>query len=265
MKKTITLFICFLIALTGCSTIQVQSEHGNRIIGREMKQKPSFDFVPKDISIVSAGDSLTQGIGDNLDLGGYIPFLDSQLERFKGINKAQIENFGVKGNRTDQLLKRLKQDKLKTAIEEADLVIITIGGNDVMQVFKENILRLSIKRFVAAEDGYSKRLKEILTTVRSYNADSSILLLGIYNPFITLFSDIKEMDEIVINWNKTSTEVVAEFENASFVPVADIFKNNEESLLYTDYFHPNSRGYELIAERIYFHLENEKMLQKLLE
>ncbi|MFK4997808.1 hypothetical protein ACI2OX_11215 [Bacillus sp. N9] len=70
------------------------------------------------------------------------------------------------------------------------------------------------------------------------------------------------MDEIVKSWNKASETIIAEFNDTSFIPVADIFENNEEELLYEiDLFHPNNRGYDLMAERIYEYLERDQMLQ----
>lgn len=264
MYKHLTLLLCVMLVLVGCSTIP-QTEHSNRLVHREIKQQPPFDFMPRDISIVSVGDSLTEGIGDVHELGGYISYLKTDLESIKSIRHANFTNFGINGNRTDQLLKRLKQEHISAAIEDADLVIITIGGNDVMKVFRDNLLGLNINRFVAAQTGYNTRLRQIIETIRTYNDHVAIILVGIYNPFIKWFSDIKEMDEIVDNWNRASSEVIAEFEHASFVPIADIFENNEESLLYTDHFHPNNRGYELISQRIYAYLQEQDLFLKILE
>ncbi|MBS4176642.1 SGNH/GDSL hydrolase family protein [Lederbergia citrea] len=263
MKRYISLLFCLLLILGGCS-VQYDRQ-GIRSIHRETKQLPPADFMPKNITIVSAGDSLTQGVGDIQELGGYIPYLKNKMENNKSIGTALFYNFGVKGNRTDQLLARLKQEQIKTAIEEADLVVITIGGNDVMQVFKENIMGLHLNKFAEAETGYSERLTEIIETILLYNNQAEIILLGIYNPFIKWFSDLKEMETVVKRWNHASYNVVSKYENARFVPVDDIFENNEESLLYTDYFHPNNRGYELIAERIYDYLKEEGKLHTFLE
>lgn len=263
MKKLLLFLLTFLVILSGCSaTISSQEE---RLFSRELKQNPPIDFVPRDVSVVAVGDSLTQGVGDIQDLGGYIPYLQSKMEDSKLISTANFQNFGVRGNRSDQLLKRLKQEEVKTAITNADMVIITIGGNDVMQVFKNNMMGLQIDKFITAANGYSERLQKILKTIREYNNDTGIVLIGIYNPFIKWFSDIKEMNEIVENWNEASSREIASFDQALFVPVADIFENNEESLLYTDYFHPNNRGYELIAERVYLHLEQEQLLKSLFD
>ena len=45
-------------------------------------------------------------------------------------------------------------------------------------------------------------------------------------------------------------------DSAYYIQIEDIFKNTSEDLLYTeDYFHPNDRGYELIASRIYQSME----------
>lgn len=255
MKKHIFAMICFMLLLSGC-TIHSKELSKNETELR-VKQQPPADFIPHDIKIISVGDSLTQGVGSDDRHGGYIPFLKEDIEKHKSINKALFENHGKKGNRTDQLLKRLQQPQVKADLMEADIVIITIGGNDVMQVFRENLLGLKLNKFIAAEEEYQERLDEILTMIRSYNSEAGIILVGIYNPFIKWFSDIKEMDQIVDNWNNVSSRTVAKYDQALFVPVADIFENNEESLLYTDYFHPNTRGYELIAERIYDYLTAE--------
>ena len=58
-----------------------------------------------------------------------------------------MRNFGVSGNRTTQLLDHLKNKKVQSAIENAELVIITIGGNDVMKVVTENLTDLDFDDF----------------------------------------------------------------------------------------------------------------------
>lgn len=265
MRRYIILFVSFILLLGACSTVHHERQFGDRMIVRELKQQPPEDFFPEDISIVAIGDSLTEGVGDVDDLGGYIQYLKNLLENEKSIKTAEFENYGKKGNRTDQLLQRLDDENIQSSIEKTNIVIITIGGNDIMQVFRENLLVLSMNKFSTAEISYRKRLDQILATVRSYNQQAEIILIGIYNPFIRWFSDIKEMDVIVENWNTTSEKVVSQYNQATFVPVADIFLENEENLLFTDYFHPNNRGYELIAERIFSILKETGELKYTLE
>ncbi len=260
MKKIFILLFCTMFMISGCSTPFKEQEV--RTIEHGYKQMPPDDFIPKDLTIVSIGDSLTQGVGDIKELGGYIPYLKEKLESQKDIRTADFINFGIKGNRSDQLLKRLDQSKVQTAIQNADIVIITIGGNDVMKVFKQNLTHLKMETFLQEEKYYRERLTNIIETVSTYNNQATIILMGIYNPFMRWFADIKEMDQIISTWNDTSSQVVEEFEQAYFVPVADIFNNYEEDLLYTDYFHPNNKGYELIADRFYTYFNEHSIVEK---
>lgn len=260
MKKFIILLFCSIFVFSGCST--PYKEQKARITEHGYKQIPPDDFIPKDLRVVSIGDSLTQGVGDVKELGGYIPYLKEKLESQKDIRTADFINFGIKGNRSDQLLKRLDQPEVQTAIQNADIVMITIGGNDVMKVFKQNLTHLKLETFLQEEKYYRERLTNIIELVSSYNKQAKIILMGIYNPFMRWFADIKEMDQIISTWNDTSSDVVDQFDQAYFVPVADIFNNYEEDLLYTDYFHPNNKGYELIAARFYTYFNEHGIVEK---
>jgi len=249
LRAFIFLSVSMALVLSGCS--MNQSRHVHRSVALDKKQGPPADFVPRKIKVVSIGDSLTEGVGDSTNLGGYIPSLKKDLEQLKSIKEAEFHNFGVKGNKTGQLIDRLKKPEVRAAIEEADMVIITIGGNDIMQIFRDHFSSLQVDTFKAAEKGYKTRLDDIFGTIRGYNESAQIVLVGIYNPFMKWFSDIREVDEIVSGWNDAAIEVMSRYPKSTFVPVADIFEQHGESILYSDYFHPNDRGYKLMAERIF--------------
>ncbi|KAB2338949.1 SGNH/GDSL hydrolase family protein [Cytobacillus depressus] len=228
------------------------------------KTEPPEDFIPHDITIVSAGDSLTEGVGDSTNSGGYIPYLKEKLEDNRGISSAHFFNFGVKGNRSDQLLTRLNSSKIKTAVREADMVIVTIGGNDMMQVVRENFSNLKFRAFHKQKQKYIENLEEVINKLRKDNPDGIIVLVGLYNPFLKWFANISELNVIIDEWNKTSKKTLAKYPNTYFVEIDDLFQKNSEELLYTDYFHPNDKGYELIANRVYETLK-EGALNKITE
>lgn len=259
MKRILTFLFATMLFVSGCSS--GTAEHALKSIDVQDKKNPPSSFIPKDVEIVSVGDSLTQGVGDSTNQGGYIPYLKKDLETLKEVRSANFRNYGVKGNRTDQLEKRLDQKEIKKAIKKADLVIITIGGNDVMQVFKDNFSSLQVSKFEQALVGYKKRLGEIIETIRKNNPETGIVLVGIYNPFMKWFSDIKEVDEIIKEWNQASEQILTKYSKTKFIPIFDIFENQEENLLYTDYFHPNDHGYKLMAKRIFSYLDNNKLAQ----
>lgn len=267
MKKIFTsLFLCSIV-LTSCTpTTRVLNEENIslREYATNFKSDIPVDFIPESYTFVAAGDSLTQGVGDSSNRGGYVHFLEELLEEEKGIKSTDFYNFGVKGNRTSQLLERLKTNEVKGAVEKADVVMITIGGNDMMKVVRENFSNLDIKDFEKEKKYYEHTLRTIISTVRDTNPDSTILLVGLYNPFFKWFSNVKELDIVMEDWNDTSQSILLEYEDTHFVDIATLFKMSDENLLWTDYFHPNDRGYELIADEVYTVIK-EKVLTALAE
>jgi lysophospholipase L1-like esterase len=250
MKKPITLLILSTFFLSSCSQSNRLELHKARIASAVVYEEIPADFVPKEIRIISAGDSLTEGVGDSTETGGYLPYLRTLLEEEKGIKEVDFYNYGVKGIRTPQLLKRLQTEEMKEPLSTADLVILTIGGNDIMKVVKDNISNLQLSYFNKEREVYINNLIEIMNSIIRVNPEAYIVLVGVYNPFSEWFSDIKELDKIVSDWNEASQRVVSNYSNAYFVGIEDLFINPAESLLHTDNFHPNDKGYELIAERL---------------
>ncbi|MHA6250606.1 SGNH/GDSL hydrolase family protein [Oceanobacillus sp. CAU 1775] len=210
----------------------------------------------REVNIVAIGDSLTRGVGDPTKGGGYVGILERSIN--VDVEIADFENFGVPGNRTEQLLKRLEQEEIQDGLSNADLVLITIGANDIMQVAKENITNLEIEDFIEERKEYERRLAEILDTIQELNPDADIYLLGIYNPFEKYFQDIAELNMIVEAWNDTGSSLALQAENITFIPVEDLFTGNEDDIFAEDNFHPNYNGYYLIAGRVLEYISNEE-------
>lgn len=252
MKSAAYIFFAFLLLfpVAGCSYIG----------GSEKTvQSQTEKVVPKDLKVVAIGDSLTQGVGDSTNKGGYIPYLKKDLEKLKMVKSAEFQNYGIKGTRSDQLLERLKSRQMKSAIEKADMVFITIGGNDVMKILRDHFMDLNANVFLQEEKPYQQRLFAIFKTIRQYNPHVGIVLIGIYNPFLEWFSDIREINQVIYHWNAASKQVVKKFPHAVFVNIDDIFYRQKENLLFNDHFHPNDQGYQLMANRIYQTIKGRKL------
>ena len=254
MRILVSILMLTTFVLVSCShnssTYQANVNYDKQTALSIKKDLPP-EFVPKEINIVSVGDSLTEGIGDSTKKGGYVPYLKEMLEMDKGIKDANIVNYGVKGNRSDQLLKKLGTYEVKTALNKADIVIVTIGGNDVMKVVRENFTNLHVSAFEKQKAVYEENLLTMINNIRKENHNSIIVLIGLYNPFNSWFANISEFNEVIDNWNNTSKKILAQYTDTYFVKVDDIFLEGGEQLLYTDYFHPNDKGYELIAGRVH--------------
>jgi lysophospholipase L1-like esterase len=259
LKRVFTLLILSTIFLSSCSQTDRFDFHQEKRAVAVVYEEVPADFVPQKLKVISAGDSLTQGVGDSTNNGGYLPYLRTLLEDEKGIMDVDFLNFGVEGNRTTQLLKRLESPEMREAIPNADLVILTIGGNDIMKVAQENFVNLQLSDFEEARELYIDNLSKIMNTINRANPYASIVLVGLYNPFSHWFANVEELNQIVNDWNAAGQRVIASYSNAYFVSIEDLFLNPSEDLLYTDNFHPNDRGYELIAERLNSTLEERTL------
>ncbi|RHH71280.1 MULTISPECIES: SGNH/GDSL hydrolase family protein [Vagococcus] len=223
------------------------------------------------IRLSAVGDSLTEGIGDTTKSGGYLPLLQKNLADMYPVDVFQIENFGKSGDRSDQILKRLKKnEEMQQSVQQANAILLTVGGNDLLQAIQPKIFsKMTTKRLESEKETYYGRLEKLYAELRKLNPDAPIYQLGIYNPFYLNFSDITELQEMVDFWNKSSQNFVNEQENAYFVPINDDIyqgipeieksddkkkelKSSDSSSLNDlisseDTFHPNNLGYQIIA------------------
>lgn len=205
-------------------------------------------FVRNHYNIVAIGDSLTQGVGDLTNNGGYVGVIEDNLSDQE--HDVVIENYGKRGNRSDQLLKRLEDEQIQASIEEADMILLTIGANDIMKVVKENFMDLQEEPFDQELIAYEQRLQEIFDTMLSLSPDADIYLIGFFNPFEGYFENIEELGTILNNWNRTGQELTNTHEQLHYIPTQDLFQLKDVDLLADDNFHPNTTGYTLMGERI---------------
>ncbi|RSL30606.1 hypothetical protein D7Z54_24910 [Salibacterium salarium] len=211
--------------------------------------------IQSDLNMVAIGDSLTQGVGDSSDNGGYVGIVEQSLQNNAANSSFHIKNYGKRGNRTEQLLDRLENPNISESLENADTILLTIGANDIMKILKTNVTDLHYEDFSAESETYENNLEEIFQTIREKNEDAFIYLIGIYNPFNMYFSNIPELNQIIADWNTIGEEVVEENDNAAFIPIYDLFQQVDESYYSDDNFHPSRRGYASIADRVLDYIE----------
>lgn len=233
-----------------------ESKQKVRNIISDMVQRTVNFFSNKDTNIVAVGDSLTQGVGDDENAGGYVGIVDRTINEEEQL--VNVQNFGKRGDRTDQLLVKLNDPKISTSISDADIVLITIGANDIMKIVKENISHLTYNQFVDERADYEERLRDIFEQIDTLNDEADIYLVGFYNPFEKYFPEIDELGVIVDDWNKTGKKVATEHDNITYIPTKDLFENENIELLADDNFHPNHTGYERMAKRVLNYLTEKE-------
>ena len=277
MKKLRSSLISLLFLLVGSLLVVFLL---NILFKQPEDEQTTPKKTPQPIELVAIGDSLTEGIGDSLSNGGYVSRIAELLEEKEAVAEVTTQNFGVSGNRSDQVLSRMGTNpEMKTAVEAADLVVFSVGGNDVIRIFKDELLNVQLDSFEQPLQVYQDNLTKMIQLVHEWNPGTDIYIFGIYNPYAIYFPEIDEMQRIVDEWNQTTQNIVAEFESTHYVPIESAFivedpnslvqskETNdviENPYLYEeDLFHPNDAGYSRMAALLLKEIENtEHILDK---
>ncbi|EOH98540.1 lipase/acylhydrolase [Enterococcus haemoperoxidus ATCC BAA-382] len=276
-KENWSNFALFFITLIGIFLLLIVTvPKAKPILGTGTMQEVKSE-TKEVIHYTAIGDSLTEGIGDLTNSGGFVPLVAKDLQEHYRLNGVQTDNFGKNGDRSDQILKRIKKnEEIQEGLASADLITLTVGGNDLMKVIKGDVFRLTKTSFEKPLKNYQKEVEKLFTEIRKYNPEAPIYVLGIYNPFYLYFPDITEMQEIVDSWNNGTEEIVKAEKNAYFIPINDLLykgagdevgivssediasgtassseqdiKNN--ALYEEDHFHPNNLGYQIMASTV---------------
>ncbi|PYI54833.1 GDSL-type esterase/lipase family protein [Paenibacillus flagellatus] len=210
------------------------------------------------IDIVALGDSLTVGTGDVSGKG----YVQNVREKLAAVTKKQVNligNYGINGYKTDQLLNDLqKANGVPYGIEKADVVLLTIGGNDLFavgqDVMNSQTNELDANKVRERLPEPMNRLEQILTRLAQLNPKAKIVYVGVYNPFYDL-PEMRPASVHVQEWNDRAFDVANRFPNMVYVPTFDLFQLQFAKYMYSDHFHPNQEGYVRIADRVVQALE----------
>jgi lysophospholipase L1-like esterase len=216
--------------------------------------------------ILALGDSLAKGTGDNTG-EGFVRRTLTALSANEG--KAELlGNMGINGLTTTALESKLKEEGVQYALRQANVILISIGGNDLFR--GSNIMGtpatpkfegskpvptasandLTPESLLSALPEAAKRLGSILDTVAKINPQAQVYYIGLYNPF----GDIPELltpgNQAVTAWNNTAMDMINKHSNMTLVPTFDLFDRHLDKYLSNDHFHPNGDGYQRMSERI---------------
>jgi len=219
------------------------------------------DNNAKQLHYLALGDSLTAGVGDEYSKDGYVGRLTDSLIAWPSISEVEVDNRGKRGRRSDQLLKLVEKGHYDEELQKAQLISITMGGNDVMKIVKNDLFNLKRDAFDKELRAYKKRYSKIIEGIREKNPTVPLLLIGFYNPFSIVTNEANEFDSIITEWNKVIEDIAKKDKNACYVSVEDLFDSNKELVYHTDFFHPNAKGYDKMNERIIKAMEKCNMEQ----
>ncbi|MBD3918864.1 GDSL family lipase [Paenibacillus sp. PR3] len=227
------------------------------------------------IHITALGDSLTKGTGDSTG-EGYVKQTIKLMEGKYDKPVQLLNNLAINGMRADQLVQKLKSDKgYRLAVSEADIVLLTIGGNDLFRFArggnaadeqdsntavesdaKDNAQpesraeeQISLEEVKMNMDKGADLLRRTLELLNDLNPDARIVYVGLYNPFYDI-PELRDGSLQVQDWNRSAYDVIHQHPNMMLVPTSDLFEENISRYISSDHFHPNHEGYAAIAQRI---------------
>lgn len=207
------------------------------------------------------GDSIASGYGLNNLHDCYASIISAEKSYY-------LTNDAVPGHTTQNLLNVLcNSENAKESVRNADVIAISIGGNDMIQLLANSKDNMSIMMDIylngvnaavvkEAQEQLIFNLDGICTEIRSLNADAPIIFQTIYNPLYaneqySTFASFAEM--FVPLMEDAMNGLCKKHEN---VFVADVYtafdnyykENGKYDIIQPDGIHPSEKGHQLIAQ-----------------
>ncbi|GKU79471.1 GDSL-type esterase/lipase family protein [Paenibacillus sp. L3-i20] len=207
-----------------------------------------------EIKIVAIGDSLTKGTGDSSGKGYVQRLADGLKVQFKKPVKL-VNNLAVNGMQTTELRERLLTDPgYHYAIKRANLIVFSIGGNDLFlsartKLANRKLSAMNLDELTVDFEAAIDRFNDIAKQLNKLNPSATIVYMGLYNPFYDI-PELRDASLKMQKWNKDVYETIFQYPNMLMVPTFDLFEGRIMDYLSSDHFHPNDFGYERIASRM---------------
>ncbi|MCY8667787.1 GDSL-type esterase/lipase family protein [Bacillus haynesii] len=200
------------------------------------------------LQYTALGDSLTVGVGAGLFEPGFVQRYKRKVE--VDLNEeVSLLVFAKSGLETSEILAMLNEPFIMEQVKKADVITITGCGNDLLQSLeiyeKEKDEHVFLEASSHCQKNYSGMLEKIRDIKGEKDTRYLVRLLNLYNPFPSI--------ELADKWISGFNRHLKQLESAPQIKVIDtyaVFKGREKEYLSIDRVHPNSRGYEAMAEKL---------------
>ena len=162
MKKLLAILLFVVTVLVGCSSIVIQPIFGEKEREEPLRLQVPYSVFPDDLLFLGLGDSLTVGIGDELQKDGYLGRMRDVFLASDSVEDVDLINTAKRGRRSDQLMTLLSSGDLDKEIQEASHIFLSIGGNDIMRVIKRDLFSLNLEAFEEEQVFFETRYYHIL-------------------------------------------------------------------------------------------------------
>ncbi len=173
-------------------------------------------------------------------------------------NGFDYANHAIPGHTTTNLINRLKDETVIADLKKADIISISIGGNDFLMsnliaLMFDAMVKEDYSEFDRIADGFYANFCEIIDIINSHNADAVILMQTLYNPQSGYLRAPYQQgaDRINAAIEKYNSE------NPGEIVIVDVASalGDDTANYADDEIHPSAKGNEIIANIILDKLE----------
>lgn len=219
-----------------------------------LKKSPKKEF-----QVLGLGDSIIKGVGS--ENGGFLPIVTNELQT--GTHKTfHLVNEGISGYRSTQLKEYLYSGVLDEKIQKSDIIVVNIGGNDVLSLSKKKGIMEVFSSFGKIKSTYEDNLKDIASYIYNKNPNAYFVFLELYNPTDPEEKYYSITKRLLPQWNSIIYETAYNYPNSIVIETTKVMKGEDRNLFYIDKVHPSSAGYEKIAEQVSVQFEEESVKEE---
>lgn len=168
-------------------------------------------------------------------------------------NGYEYANHAVPGHTTLNLINRLSNENVIADLEKADIISISIGGNDFLMnnligLMYDSIVKGDHAQFDAIADGFYANFCEIVDIINEHNEDAVILMQTLYNPQSGFLR--APYQEGADRINAAIARYDAEHPGEIVIVDAGTALGDDMENYAADDIHPSKKGNEIIASKV---------------
>lgn len=162
-------------------------------------------------------------------------------------------NHSIPGHTTTNLINRLNEETVITDLKKADIISISIGGNDFLMsnligLMFDSIVKGDHSEFDRIAEGFYTNFCKIIDIINSHNADAVILMQTLYNP---------QSGYLRAPYQQGADRINAAIErynseNPNEIVIVDVATalGDDMANYADDEIHPSAKGNEIIAQTV---------------
>lgn len=253
--------------------------------------KNNMDIQVSTKNYIALGDSISTGYGLEHKENAFTNLLADDLE--KGDN---YYNFAIDGNTSDDLLNRLSEEEVIDKIKNSELVTISIGGNDILRLFRTFKDLLNVEFLISVKDikevlnnpvvlaaiavslegvdlqtpyltmlkNYEQNLGLIINKIKEVNPETRIMIQTVYNPLIGI-KEYKIIERLVDTLINGVNQIILKHAEGNYDIIDTYSEFYEHAEDYTNIkimdIHPSINGHKVIREMIIEKITEEASIQ----